>query len=179
MAYVTPPTFAATDVLAAADLNVLGDDIVYLKAISDGLTFSGVRVTRTAATSIADATWTPVSWTAEVHDVGGWYSSGTDIIVPTSEIPAGFSMISLHGIARATFVASAAGYRGLRVLVNGSAVITGTESGFATDSAHIIGTDYLFVQDADVITMELYQNSGGALDASSIQLTLVRFLPVS
>lgn len=35
MAWVTPPTFAANDVLAAADLNTISDDLAYLKSALD------------------------------------------------------------------------------------------------------------------------------------------------
>ena len=35
MAYVTPPTFTAGSVLSAAQLNIIGDDITFLKGVID------------------------------------------------------------------------------------------------------------------------------------------------
>ena len=37
----TPPTFVALDVLEADQLNQLGDGIVELQAVAEGVTFSG------------------------------------------------------------------------------------------------------------------------------------------
>lgn len=179
MAYTTPPTFIADDPLAAADLNILGDDLEYLKAITDGLTFSGTRETRSAATSISNATWTAVSWSAEVYDYGGWYSAGTDIVVPAGAIPAGFTTISVHCIFNASFAANGTGYRGIRLLVNGSSQVAQTIPGFASDTAIIVGTGYVVVEAGDILTVEVYQNSGGALNASSMQLVAVRFQSVA
>lgn len=36
MAWVTPPSFAASDSSDAAELNILSDDLVYLKGVADG-----------------------------------------------------------------------------------------------------------------------------------------------
>ena len=54
MAWVTPPSFAANDVSSADDLNVLSDDLAYLKGVADGgaggvveLKASGSSVTAT------------------------------------------------------------------------------------------------------------------------------------
>ena len=49
MAYATPPTFTGGTELTAADLNILGDDIVDLDARVDARAFSGVRVYRVSA----------------------------------------------------------------------------------------------------------------------------------
>lgn len=179
MSYTAPPVFVADDVLEADQLNVLGDDIAYLKAITDGVVFSGVRVTRSAATSIADNTWTAVTWTTEVYDIGSWWGSGTNVVVPAGAIPAGFTTIAVHCIFNTSFAANGTGYRGIRLLVNGSSEVAQTIPGFSSDTAIIIGTGYVIVEAGDVLTAEVFQNSGGALNASSIQLVAVRFLPVA
>lgn len=181
MAYVTPPTFVASDPLAAADLNILGDDITYLKGITDGVSFQAVTVTRSANTSIADSTWTAVSWTAEVIDYGGWYSSGTNIVVPAGAIPAGFTTIAIDLIPYiAQFDNNVTGIRGARILVNGTpSVLNSTQAGFASDDTVVNSTGLLVVAAADIITMEVYQSSGGALNAYGMRLTIARRAPVA
>src|SRR5690349_21481646 len=109
MAYTTPPTFVADDPLAAADLNILGDDIAYLKAIADGVGFSGTRVTRAASTSISNNTDSAITFTAEPTDVGGWFSSGTNVVVPAGAIPAGYTTIAVDVIGQTSWTANGTG----------------------------------------------------------------------
>jgi hypothetical protein len=179
MAYTTPPTFNPGDILAAADLNVLGDDIEYLKAIADGIGFTAVQLSRSGATSLANGTWTPTTWTAEIYDYGGWFSSGTDIVVPAGAIPAGFTTIALYANFGASFAANGAGYRGCRITQNGSSVLAQTQPGFASDSAIVLGSGFVVVEVGDVLTLETFQNSGGALNISSVGIQIARFAPVA
>src|SRR6478609_8306921 len=122
MAYVTPPTFTASTTSTAADVNILGDDIVYLKARSDALIFSGVRVDRNGSNqSIPDSTWTAVSFTREIIDQGGWIAvTSTTITVPAGAIPAGYTTVIVDADMYATFAANTTGIRKARVLRNGS-----------------------------------------------------------
>ena len=180
MAYTTPPTFVASDVLEADQLNILSDDISYLKGITDGVTYSAVQVTRAANTSISDSTWTPVTWTAEVIDYGGWYTSGTDIVVPAGAVPAGYTSIAVLAIPyNAQFDNNATGIRGARVMLNGSTALAQTQAGFASDDTVVNSSGQIIVEAGDVLTLEVYQSSGGALNAYAMSLTIVRFVPVA
>lgn len=179
MAYVTPPTAAPGATAKASDFNILGADIEYLYGVSQGVTFSAVRVTRSAATGVANATWAIKSFTAETYDYGSWWSSGTNVVVPAGAIPAGYTTIAVQVQARCIFDANATGYRGVRILKNGSAEVTGTQAAFATDSAHVQCLGYIIVAAADILTVEVYQNSGGALDVSSTQFDVARHAPVA
>lgn len=178
MAYVAVPTFVANDPLAADDLNIIGDDIDYLKAIADGLVFSGCDVTRVAATSIANTTSTAISFSAEVYDYGSWFSSGTNVVVPVGAIPSG-TIIAVMVSGRTLFASNATGYRRLYLLKNGTPFASpkvGAINGDTTDM------DVMRITTAvvgDVFTMEVYQNSGGALNVTNSQLTVVRYALVA
>lgn len=176
MAYTTPPTFVASDVLPAADLNILSDDIIYLKGITDGVTFSGTKVNRGSNQSISNATATDISFTAEIFDFGGWWSSGTTVTVPAGAIPAGYTTIVLEVVGKAFYTSNATGYRRLAVLKNGASFAQTTAGSNATDSTDVNLTDFVEVEAGDDITMQVTQTSGGALNVTA-NLIVVRFAP--
>lgn len=179
MAYTTPPTFVADTDLTAADLNILGDDIVYLKGVGDGVSFSGAQVTRSAATSIANTTDSAVTWTAEAFDVGGWYSSGTKVIVPAGAVPSGYTTIGVIVIIRTTFASNGTGGRRINVYVNGSTIGGQWIAANGSDVTQVNYTDFAIVSALDEITMQVYQTSGGALNISDTQMSVVRIGPAS
>ena len=180
MAWVDPPDWVEGQVVTAAQLDqYITANTSYLKGLSDGLTFSAVRVTRSAATSVATGSWTAVTFTAEGYDYGSWWSSGTNVVVPAGAIPSGYTSIALLCQARTIFDANATGYRGIRILLNGSSEAAFTNASFATDSSHVNGSAFIVVVAGDILTVERYQNSGGALDASSCQFDVARYMPVA
>lgn len=180
MAYVTPPTFVANDPLAAADLNILGDDIEYLKAITDGVGFMGTRVTRAANTSISTGTETAISFTLEAYDIGSWYTSGTNVIVPAAAIPAGFTTIAIMAVGSTAWHVDGTGRRQVAVLKNGTIVAgANTSADAAEDLFQVTPPAFEVVSASDVITLEVKQTSGGALNCYNSQLIVVRFAPVA
>lgn len=179
MAWTTPPTFAGGNALAASELNVLGDDLLSLKSVSDGTVFSGTVLYRSAATSIPNDTPTAITWATELIDIGSWYTSGTDAVVPAGAIPAGFTTIACLAIARTSFAANSTGSRRIAVAVNGTWASSVYVPGLNGDPTSVALSDVIFVAAGDVITCELWQNSGGSLNASATKLTLVRLAPVS
>lgn len=180
MAYTTPPTAVSSTTATAADFNVLGEDIEYLYGIAQGVAFSGVELTRAAATSIPNTTDTTITWSAEVSDIGGWYTSGTDIIVPSGAIPPGYTTIAAIAWVRGQFAANATGYRTMRLSVNGTPTIAPTFPGISGDTA-VVAYSYpiLGLEAGDIITIDAYQNSGGALNVSNSRISLVRFAPMA
>jgi len=180
MSWTDPPTFVSGDPLAADDLNTLGADLTYLKAIADGVGFLGVDLTRVASTSIADSTATDVTWTAENFDYGSWWSSGTDIVVPSVAVPSGYTTIALLYHFRCLWDANTNGVRFANILLNGSAVGVPGVPGSSPDQLPIDNMGFIApVSAADVIKIQLEQTSGGALDASQIHLTIVRYAPIA
>ena len=181
MSYTTPPTFTAGTVLTAANLNILGDDIVYLKGITDGVTFSGYKIDRSGAgsQSIPDATDTDVTFTTEVFDSGGWWSSGATSTVPAGAIPSGYTTVAVMFIALVRFVANGTGGRKILILKNGSEVDSVNYSAISGDTTTVTLTGFTTCVAADTFKMQVRQSSGGALNMDVARLTLVRYAAVS
>jgi hypothetical protein len=184
MAYTAPPNFVAGDPLTEADLDILSDDISYLYGISQGVTFSGCQLRRTGTQSITTNTWTPVTWQTESggFDIGGWWSSGTNIVVPSGAVPAGYSTIAVDVQSSTNFAANTVGQRYIRVLVNGSET---EKSSFVAlgggDNTDVRVVDAVVVAAGDIITVEVYQASGSTLtiSASNTKVTVERRAPVA
>jgi hypothetical protein len=175
MSWTTPPTFVSGDPLAASDLNILGDDLTYLKAIGDGLTLSGCRVRRAASQSIADSTFVAASFDTETLDLGGWYTSGTDVVVPAGAIPAGFTTIGLLIFGACKFVTNSSGRRWLRVLQNGAVIEGWNITANNADTSDLTLSTFTTAVATDVITLEVKQTSGGSLSMSEARLTVLRY----
>lgn len=178
MSYTAPPTFVADDVLAAADLNVLSDDIADLDNRVSGLVMSGCVVARNTNFSTSDATAVNLNFNVEVIDVGGWFAgTGTTAFTPTSEIPAGATTIGIFVTASVTFATNATGNRIARIKIAGSAVDGGgaTFPGLPSDPTVVIIPGILVeVADGDQIQLEVEQTSGGALNVTSARFQFHR-----
>lgn len=179
MAYTTPPTFASGDPLLAAELNVLGDDIAYLYGISEGVTASGVSVSRASNQSISDSTTTSITFTTENFDLGAWWSSGTDIVVPAGAIPTGYTTILVHIAADIQWTANGTGYRAASIFVNGALLGTRNASALSGETTNVGIDRYTTVAAGDIITIRGTQTSGGSLNASRIDATVVRHAPAA
>jgi hypothetical protein len=175
MAYVTPPTFVALDPLAAAELNILGDDIVYLKGITDSVSAQGVQLKRTSDQTITTGTETPVTFQAESFDYGGWWSSGTDIIVPAGAIPSGYTTIIVMVVMRARFATNGTGVRRIRPLLNGTNFGSMTVGGISSDPTDLTITEFVEVEAGDVITMGVYHTKGSNLALEVGNCSVMRF----
>lgn len=178
MAYTTPPTFVASDVLTAADLNVLSDDIIALHEVGEGVTFYGVKLSKTSQ-SISDSAYTNINWATEVYDYGSWWSSGVYATVPAGAIPAGYTTIACHVIANVRWAANGTGSRRVSLQVNGSEVAYSSLSGLAGDTLGMVINDYVHVVSGDQIKIQVYQSSGGSLTLDYAYLTIVRHGPVA
>ena len=179
MAYTAPPTFVAGDPLAAAELNVLGDDIKYLYAATEGLTFSGCSVTRAADTSIPDTTETAITFTAEGYDYGAWWASGPDVVVPAGAIPAGFTTIAVQVIGRTKFAGDNLGFRQLAITLNGTAYVGSNVDAVDGGDTEIVVADFAMVAAGDTIGVSIYQTAGHAINVAGTKLTVVRFAPAA
>lgn len=179
MAYTTPPTFIADTELAADDLNILGDDIEYLKAITDGVLASGCQVRRTSAQSIATGSDENINFDTENFDIGGWYTAGTKVIVPAGAIPDGFSTIVVIVVAAVKWETDGSGKRKLTILKNGSGIGNWKVQALDDDNTSIYLTEFTSVTSGDEIQLNVWQNSGGGLDVTESTLTVMRYAPKS
>lgn len=179
MAYTTMKTWGS-ETLTSADMKTyLTDNIEYLKGVSDGLVFKGVSLTRVAATSISTSTNTDVSWSAEIEDIGGWWTSGVNITVPSAAIPTGFTTIKLLVVARTLWATNATGTRKMILRLNGGAFASPNVAALPSDDVDQDVTEFVSAVAGDIVTLQLWQDSGGGLDASNTKITVVRFAPVS
>jgi hypothetical protein len=178
MAWTDPPTFVSGGTVTAAQLNILGDDLLYLKGITDGVVVSGAQVTRSAAQSVPGSTSTNVSFSAEVFDYGGWWSSGTAITVPAGAIPDSFTTIIVLVQAAGSYASNSTGYRIFNWYKNGNQVLPGIKhAGINGDTTELAVSTFLSVAAGDVLSLRTYQNSGGNLDLSNVVVSVMRYAP--
>lgn len=174
----TPSKTWTSENLTQGDLNTyLRDNTEYLKGIVDGTSYMGVQVTRSGAQSVASSSSTTVIFTAEVSgsDVGGWWSSGSAIIVPSGAVPSGGTVICVHVEAEATFGSDSTGQRIMNLYHNGDQQLPGRIVPAVNGDATSFGMSrYLFAQAGDEINLRVYQNSGGNLDLTNVVVSVVR-----
>jgi len=179
MAYVTPPTFVASAVLAAADLNIVSDDVAYLKAFADAQAGSGVSLLKGTSVSCTTATFTTIAWVSSPIDIGGWWTSGTNIVVPTGLVPPGYTSVAVEVQAAARFDSNGTGSRAIQVLLNGTVVeVPFSTSAITGDTTPVGVTVWADCVDGDVITVQVYQSSGGALNCNHCNAHVKRIMPI-
>lgn len=171
----TPPTWSPNTIVASSDLQLLSDAILELQARADGTDYVGVRVVRTTNQSISNSTQTSISFSAQSYDLGGAWSSGTNVVVPAAWIPAGATTVAIRGIARVRFSNNATGVRNVEIVREGTTFAQNIEPGYASDDTHVLVVDVDPDAEAgDVITLDVTQNSGGALNVEFASLTIER-----
>jgi len=173
MSYVDPPTAVSDTIATAADFNILADDIRDLDARADASTYQGVYLRRTTNQSIPNMSWTAISWSSGAPDLGNWWTSGANITVPAGAIPSGFTTIVVRVDVLLNYFANGVGARQARVLVNGSQIAVHHQSAITGDTTVVIVWGIAEVAVGDVITIEAYQNSGGALSIAPTTVGLV------
>jgi hypothetical protein len=179
MTYVAPPTFTPATTAAAADVQVLSDDIAYLKAFADAQAGSGVSLLQGSSTSIPTATYTTLSFASAPVDVGGWWSSGPSIVVPTGLVPPGYTGVVVEVQAAARFDANGTGSRAIQVLLNGSVVeVPFSTSAISGETTPVGVTAWAVCVDGDVLTVQVYQSSGGALNCNHVNVHAKRVMPI-
>lgn len=179
MSWTTPKTWGS-EILTSSDMNTyVRDDLLYLYGIAQGVTFSGVDLSRAASTNISDSTTTPITWTAETFDYGGWWSSGTDITVPAGAVPTGYTTIALLVFGRTKFASNGTGSRAIQLLVNGSELMAASISALSGEVTEVLLSNFIIVEAGDIITMNLYQTSGTTVAATSTAIRIARLAPVA
>ena len=149
------PTFLAGQIVQASDLATL---VAYL-------TPPTAVMYRSTSQSIANNSYTTVDLTSELSDTNGAHDTSTNPSRYTCPIAGDWLLLGAGSI-----VANATGGRGIRLLKNGSA-IEGSAKFETNASASFgwVGQTSLIVTLAvgDYVQMQLYQNSGGALNTDS------------
>lgn len=130
-----------------------------------GSTFSGASVFKSGGgtQSIANVTWTTITFDSETFDVGGYHSTSTNtsrMTIPTGK--SGYYQIN----AQATYNASSGGgTRSLRFTKNGSVILQTGE--FSAPSGQYPNTTIeliAYLAAGDYVELATYQSSGASLE---------------
>jgi hypothetical protein len=117
--------------------------------------------------SVADTTWTVAVFNSELVDTSGLHDTTLDDRRDRVNVPrTGKYRIT----AQAEFAANATGYRQARITVNGSALARSTKivpNNGASLEAQASIEIYAILTAGDIVRLEAYQDSGGALNLTS------------
>ncbi len=156
MAIPTMNTFTAGQRWRAADVNSQVRD-----AVTFAFTAKSCRATSAATPSIANATWTPLTFTSESFDTDGWHSTSTDTNRITPTLP-GIYRVEIQ----VAFAPHATGMRGVRIFRSGSTQIAGVQQTASTGGTMTLlyaATTMNANGSTDYFSAECYQASGGGL----------------
>jgi hypothetical protein len=128
------------------------------------------RVYRGATQSIADSTWTAISFTAERWDTGtnSTYPNGFWVNTAATRLTATVSGNYIF-TGHISFAADATGIRAVAIRLNGATYIVVDQrpsAGAAANTAISIATSY-YLAAGDYAELMVYQNSGGALNVAT------------
>lgn len=132
----------------------------------------GVQAVRTANQSIPNATWTSIQFTAaDTRDTDNFHDTSNQpeqFVVPTG-LGGWYSVLFL-----AQFASNSSGLRGQRIQVNGATVIPGGNYNPPTSGqeTRLSLADEILLTAGDVITLDVYQSSGGSLNVTGARATL-------
>lgn len=176
MPYVDPDYAVSGDPASSDAYNIVVDDVKDHEDRLVGQEYQAVLVKRVTNQTINTASWTEANFTSEDIDLGGWFSgSGTDVIVPANAIPADLTTIAVRISMYARFNTNGTGTRRCRIAVNGSASDNFFQgASLSSDPSTVSGFDLVVVAAADVITLEVYQDSGGSLALTGARLLVER-----
>lgn len=179
MAY-TPMKTWTSETLTSSDMTTyLTDNIEYLYGQVSGLTASACDIRRAATQSIADTTATNIGFDTESLDIGGWWSSGSVITVPSGAVPSGSTAVLVMVRGRISYSSNGTGNRRIRVLKNGSSFASMTVDAVVGGDTDYFIVDFETVTSGDELTLEAYQTSGGNLNVTEANLAVVRLFPTS
>lgn len=121
------------------------------------------RLRQTVAQSIANATYTAVTFTTEDYDSAGGHSTSSNTSRYTAQV-AGAYVFGGGG----AFAVNAAGTRSSRWALNGTAIPGSTSPGFDPSITSVVVARPLVVQlgVGDYVELQLRQSSGGSLNTS-------------
>lgn len=130
---------------------------------------AGCRVYNSAAISVPNDTWTALTFNSERFDrfdnaASTYHSTTTNTARIT--VPAGLGGYYLIG-GHAEFASNTTNRRGLRIVHSTGATVIASDVQEAVGNVHSLSIVTLYaVAAAEYVTLEAYQNSGGALNVN-------------
>ena len=134
-------------------------------APASGSTFAGCSLSKSAAQSVSNATWTAISWNQENYDTDAFHDNSTNNTRIT--IPAGKG--GKYLIAANLYTpANSAGSRLLKYTKNGADSYYGNWGpASAVHSTSIVGSQVFDLIAGDYIEVAIYQDTGTSLNVNS------------
>lgn len=134
---------------------------------SSSSTQRGALVNRTSAQSINNSTWTTVQFNATQYDTSSLFGSSTRMTVPS-----GVTKVKVS--ANVSWSASSSGQRQVTIRKNGTSFGASSSSAYAGQPSQGMPGSYnmnvvspvLVVTSGDYFEVEVFQDSGGALDVA-------------
>ena len=144
-------------------LTVSGGVPTWATPAAGGPTLVGCALKRTTDASIADSTWTTITYDSEVYDTDAFHSTTTNtsrITIPTGK--GGKYQV----FANIIFSGNTTGNRSVSLLVNGAETFRayGTRPDATSASNYLLQTTDTF-NAGDYLEIRIFQGSGGSLTA--------------
>jgi hypothetical protein len=160
-------TNGAVGLILAEDRITLRYDGSSWREVGRSMGFLGCLLSNTGAQSVPDSTFTEMAFDTEDYDIGGWFdpgSSASEVVVPR-----GVYRVQMG--SQAVFAADATGRRIVRnlkggALTPGSGELRANAIGFGASSMNNAGMPFPAAA-GDVLTTEVWQNSGADLDLNA------------
>jgi len=177
MTWNAPQTWVTSQIVTAADLNRdIRDNMLHLGGMKRNATlFSalagsseilpnwGCRAYNTANITIADITWTNLTFNTESWDSGTIHDTGSNTQNFTAPVAGKYLVI-----ASVYWVGNAAGIRQIRVTKGGTQQGEAGET-IGNNQAHSQRyTDIVSCAASDVLVFQVWQNTGGNLDVTQV-----------
>lgn len=166
MAWTNPTTRSTGNTISAAIWNAdVVDNLDWLAHESSGGA-PMARVYNSTAFSVANTTFTAITFNSERYDIGACHSTSSNTSRLT--VPSGGGGVYIIG-GCASFAANATGIRQLSIRVNGTTDIWAVSdtSVTASGAANLaLTTDYRLAA-GDYVELVAYQSSGGNLNVSN------------
>lgn len=139
----------------------------YMQQEDTDVAYKGCRVYRsTTDQSINDTTATDIIFNAETYDTAGFHS--TSVNPERITIPTGFDGY-YRVYAQIRWATDATNWRRLRIVKGGATTIhEDKRDADATNTVQLVA-DSVLLSAGDYLTIEAYQNSGGALDIKTLE----------
>ena len=130
-------------------------------APAGGASFVGANVYKNVTQSIANATWTTITFDSENFDTDSFHSTSTNTSRMT--IPSGKNGKYLV-TANLSFPTNTTGMRASMIRKNGADYAKGTWIGAFNEAVGLIATQIIDLVATDYVEMQVYQDSGGSLN---------------